>query len=256
MNEPSRTAPATPAALPRPTIGARANATLPETRPMRPTHRANPTAPASGISSPSSGMPKTDEATRVATTRNTIESATAVTWAASFSSAIRRLPNGAAATKSRLPRRASPARVDGEGEDRPEAGEEREERAVLVGEEAAHRVGLHDRAGDAGDDRGDVLEEAGDLGARLRAAVGRAPCRSDGQHQARDEAGHDDEGEPGIAERLAVDAAEAVQAAMERDRRERRRERRPPGVNCHGSPPRRPAGRTGRGTCPPGSARD
>ncbi len=57
-------------------------------------------------------MPKTDEATRVATTRKTIESATAVTWAASFSSAIRRLPNGAAATKSRLPRRASPARVE------------------------------------------------------------------------------------------------------------------------------------------------
>ena len=35
-----------------------------------------------------------------------------VRWAASFSSAIRRSPSGVTATSSRLPRRASVARVD------------------------------------------------------------------------------------------------------------------------------------------------
>ncbi len=46
------------------------------------------------------------------TARNVIESAIAVTCAASFSIAIRRFPYGAAATRSRLPRRASPASVE------------------------------------------------------------------------------------------------------------------------------------------------
>ena len=47
----------------------------------------------------------------IMTARKAIASQSIVRWAASFSSAMRRLPKGAAATKSRLPRAASPARV-------------------------------------------------------------------------------------------------------------------------------------------------
>ena len=49
--------------------------------------------------------------TQVTTARKATASAIPVTWAASFSIAIRRLPNGAAATMSRLPRLASAASV-------------------------------------------------------------------------------------------------------------------------------------------------
>jgi hypothetical protein len=111
MNEPSKMAPATPAALARPTTGAMAKATLPEARPMSPTQSAKPMAAETGISSPSSATPKTAEATRVAMARKIIDTAMAVTWAASFSRAMRRLPSGATATMSRLPRLASPASV-------------------------------------------------------------------------------------------------------------------------------------------------
>ena len=52
----------------------------------------------------------------------------------------RRRDRPVAATNSRLPRRASPASVAGQREDRPEADDEREERAVLVLEVAAERA--------------------------------------------------------------------------------------------------------------------
>ena len=106
------TRPATPAAPERPRSGARANARPPKNRAMKPTHRAKPTDESGGIGSPSAASPNSFELTVVATARIAIASPSIVRWAASFSSAIRRLPNGAAATKSRLPRRASPARVE------------------------------------------------------------------------------------------------------------------------------------------------
>ena len=61
-------------------------------------------------------------------------------WPESFSSAMRRRDLPVAATNSRLPRCASPARVPGQGQDRPQAQQEREERAVLVLEVAAQRA--------------------------------------------------------------------------------------------------------------------
>ena len=78
---------------------------------MNPVHRAKPAEDSGGIVSPREASPNTVELTVVPMARTTMASASIVTWAASFSSAIRRLPNGAAATMSRLPRRASPASV-------------------------------------------------------------------------------------------------------------------------------------------------
>ena len=65
----------------------------------------------SGIVSPRAASPNSVELNVVATARIAMARPSIVRWAASFSSAIRRLPNGVVAMKSRLPRRASPARV-------------------------------------------------------------------------------------------------------------------------------------------------
>ncbi len=79
---------------------------------MNPTHSAKPSAESGGIWSPSAASPKAFELIVVARVRITSAIASIVRCAASFSSATRRLPNGVTATKSRLPRLASPARVD------------------------------------------------------------------------------------------------------------------------------------------------
>ena len=63
------------------------------------------------MASPSAASPNAFELNVIATAMISIASHSRVRCAASFSSAMRRLPNGAAATKSRLPRRASPASV-------------------------------------------------------------------------------------------------------------------------------------------------
>ena len=70
---------------------------------MRPTHRAKSTAAAGEMAS-SGKDAKAAPATHAEIARMTTTSAMTVRWAASFSSATRRLPKGATATKSRLPR--------------------------------------------------------------------------------------------------------------------------------------------------------
>ena len=77
---------------------------------MSPTQTAKPTAPWIGIASPGS-VPNAALPTQVTMARNTIAPNMPVRCAASFSIAIRRLPKGAAATMSRLPRCASEASV-------------------------------------------------------------------------------------------------------------------------------------------------
>ena len=77
---------------------------------MSPTQSAIPTAASTGSASPGT-VPSACVPTYVTTPRNTHAATMPVTCAASFSRAIRRLPNGAAATMSKLPRRASEARV-------------------------------------------------------------------------------------------------------------------------------------------------
>ena len=103
--------PATPAEPARPRSGARAKARPPKNIAVRPIQAAKPAAESSGIASPSAASPKRFELSVVMSARTTIASQSRVRWAASFSRAMRRFPNGAAATKSRLPRRASPASV-------------------------------------------------------------------------------------------------------------------------------------------------
>ncbi len=66
----------------------------------------------SEIRSPRASSPNTAEPTEQAIARITIASHSSVRCAASFSTAIRRLPRGVVATMSRLPRRASEASVD------------------------------------------------------------------------------------------------------------------------------------------------
>ncbi len=78
---------------------------------MTPTQAANPSALPNGIWSPSDASPKALELTVSMTATNSTASHIRTRWAASFSIAIRRLPNGDVATMSRLPRAASPASV-------------------------------------------------------------------------------------------------------------------------------------------------
>ena len=81
---------------------------------------------------------------------------------------------GAAATKSRLPRRASDGERARQGEDRPQADEEREERAVLVVEVAAQRADVDGSAGQAGQDGRHGPDDVGQLLARRgRVELGR-----------------------------------------------------------------------------------
>ena len=101
----------TPAAPPRPRIGARARARPPKHRAVKPIRRTKPTASTGEIWSPRLASPNAVELTTSITAVKASARPTIVRWAASFSSAMRRLPKGAAATKSRLPRAASPASV-------------------------------------------------------------------------------------------------------------------------------------------------
>ena len=105
------TSAATPAEPARPSSGASANASPPKNIAMTPTQTANPSELPSGIWSPSDAVPKAFELTLSMTAMTSTASHTRTRWAASFSSAIRRLPNGDVATMSRLPRAASPASV-------------------------------------------------------------------------------------------------------------------------------------------------
>ena len=98
-----------PAADPRPTKGASANASDPATNAVSHSHAANPNAAWTGISSPGS-VPKVPAAA-VATNTNTIASVSITTWPATFSIAIRRRVTGEAARISMLPRRNSMASV-------------------------------------------------------------------------------------------------------------------------------------------------
>ena len=256
MNIPSSTAPATPAALPRPTRGARANATDPDTRPMRPTHSANPMPDSSeicvselGIAEHGAGDPRGDR-----------EECHRDGEHGDVGGQLLERDPPLPERRGRDDVEAAPPGLAGEGpgqgEDRPQPSEEGEEWPVLVRQEAAHRLGLDDRPGDARHDRRDVLEEPGDLRARLERPVGGAPGRADREHQPRDQPGEHDEREARVAEGLAVDAAEPVDPATERDRREGRRgPARRAGTSGHDRSPRRPRGRTGRGTSPRARAR-
>ena len=103
-------APAIPTAAPRPTTWASAKARPPDASATTPIHRANPIAAWGVIASPGR-VANADPATHaeMAVTRTTM--AMPVRWAVTFSTAIRRIPSGVVATNSRLPRRASEARV-------------------------------------------------------------------------------------------------------------------------------------------------
>ena len=107
---PSMMAPAMPAAAPRPTSGASANATEPEASATRPTQAAYPIAADHGISSPGS-VAKAAPASHAQTAVTATMRPRTVRFAASFSRAMRRIPSGVTATSSRLPRRASEASV-------------------------------------------------------------------------------------------------------------------------------------------------
>src|SRR5262249_46867396 len=99
-----------PAATARPRNGPSANALDPDASATRPAHSEKPKAAAGAIASPGC-VAKRAPASQEATARTVIAPVITVRWAASFSIAIRRRPKGAAATRSRLPRLASAARV-------------------------------------------------------------------------------------------------------------------------------------------------
>ena len=145
----------------------------------------------------------------------------------------------------------------GQGEDRPERRAQGEDRPVLPGHVAAERAELLGLPEQVDHRRGHAPDELVHLEARRRRREDAGHGDAHDERHPAEQAGGDDEGEARVADRLAVDAAEAVQAAMERDRREGRRGggaalRRSAAMAV---PPRRPRGRTGRGTSPRGSAR-
>src|SRR5262249_59140957 len=76
----------------------------------RPAHSAMPDAAAGGLAPPGR-LPTAAPASQEAKARTAIAPNMTVRWAASFSTARRRLLNGEAATRSRLPLRASAASV-------------------------------------------------------------------------------------------------------------------------------------------------
>jgi hypothetical protein len=102
--------PAIQAAAARPRNWARKKASPPKARAISQVHRARPTAARTGIWSPGS-LAKAAPATQAARAMAAATTVSRATWAATFSAAMRRRPRGEAATRSRLPRRASPARV-------------------------------------------------------------------------------------------------------------------------------------------------
>ena len=96
----------------------------------------------------------------------------------------------------------------GQGEDRPEAGDEREERAVLVLEVAAERLDVDGLAGQALEDRRQRVDEVDDLLARLRRSRTRSRSRADPDEEDAQQNGDDEDAPPRIAEGLAEDATE------------------------------------------------
>ena len=106
----TRRNPAIQAAAARPRNWARANASPPKARAISQTHSAKPIAAAGGISSPGS-LAKTVPPSQAAKAMTAATTVSRATWAATFSKAMRRRLRGEAATRSRLPRRASPASV-------------------------------------------------------------------------------------------------------------------------------------------------
>ena len=88
-----------------------ANATDPATSVLTPSPIANETAAAGEMASPGSFAPTTPVA-HATSARRAMAMPTAAACPATFSSAIDRLGRGVATAKSRLPRRASPARTD------------------------------------------------------------------------------------------------------------------------------------------------
>ena len=192
------------------------------------------------------------------TARIAIASQRSVKWAPSFSSG-----DAALAERSRRHEvKAAASRLSGEGrgqrQDRPDGRSEGEDRAVLEGDVAAQRADLRadqlDVAEQAHHRRGDAPEERADLEpGRGRREDGRHGDAHHERHPA-EQAGRDDERESRVADRLAVDGAEAVELAAERDGRECRSPVGARRLGGHVKPPPRRHGRTGRGTSPRGSA--
>ena len=115
---------------------------------------------------------------------------------------------------------AAPAGLAGQGpgqrEDRPEGGAEGEDRPVLEGHVAAQRADLVAHRGRVAEEVDHLGRHAADELVHVEAVLRRGedvrdPHRQDQRHPA-EQAGGDDEREPRIADRLAVDAAEAVPA--------------------------------------------
>ena len=142
----------------------------------------------------------------------------------------------------------------GERQDRPDRGDEHDVRAVLPGDVAADRADVDRRAAEPLQDRRDLRRQAHDVRAGFGCRVDRADARAGHEHHPAEEPGDDDEGQARVADRLGVDAAEAVDAMPERDGSPGRDERRRSKIGRHVRPPSRRRC-TRRGTSPPATAR-
>ena len=183
------TIPATAAEPARPRSGARANASPPKHIAMNPHNRANPIAPTGGIWSPSAASPKAFELTKIMIATKAIASHSIVRWAATFSRAIRRLPKGPAATKSRLPRRVSPASVPDSARIDQSAVPSVKIGAVLPAHVAAQRAELRPEQRGVAEEvdhrGGQAADELVDLEARLRGREDRPDRGAQDERRAR-----------------------------------------------------------------------
>ena len=133
----------------------------------------------------------------------------------------------------------------GQREDRPQRCPEGEDRPVLPAHVAAQRAELLGLPEQVDHRRRDAPDELVDLEpGRRRRKDARDGGAQDERHPA-EEAGGDDEREPRIADGLAIDAPEAVQAAAERDGPEGGRAGRQTGLGGHDAVPAGVAGSTG-----------
>jgi len=179
---------------------------------MNPHNRANPIAPASGIWSPSAASPKTFELTQHGQVRGKLLERDPA------------LPEGARGYEFE----AAPAHLSGQRprqrEDRPERGAEGEDGTVFPAHVAAQRAEL-------GPEQRGVAEEVDHRGGQAADEVVHLETRGRGrehgpdrgtQHkrQPTEDPRGDEECEARVADRLAIDAAEAVQAPAKRDRLE------------------------------------
>ena len=236
-HRPAIATPATPADPARPRSGERANARPPKNIARQPTHSAKPTEDSSGIASPRSAFPKTFEL-------KVVMSGQDEHGQPEQGEVCGQLLQRDAALAERGDRQEVEAAAAGlasqgprERQDGPGGRAQGEDGAVFEGHVATQRADLRADEVDIAEQPHHRLRDGAEEGIDLEPRRGRGEDVGHGdahdEGHAAEQAGRDDEGQPGVADRLAVDGAEAVQTAAQGDGGEGRDALRYAGLDGH-----------------------